>query len=129
MPSAIIFSQALPEYLFCFWAAVAADGLHVLEGLEPGVVVVAHAALLVVDDVGEARHAVGDREHLVDLLLVLDDRELRAGMREHEAHLVGDRVLIDRHRNSAERLHRAECPIEAGAIAADDGDLVAANQA
>jgi hypothetical protein len=47
-------------------------------------------------------------------------------VRQYVGHLVGHGVGIDRHRNGAERLTGADRPIEPRAIAADDGELVAA---
>ena len=92
-------------------------------------VVILQAARLVVDDLRQLRQPVGDGDDLVDLLLILGDRELHFGMGEHIGHLVGDRVGIDRHRHGAERLAGAERPIEPRPIAADDGELVAARDA
>ena len=74
----------------------------------------------------QLRQPVGDRDDLVDLLLVLDDGELHLGVLEHVGHLVGHQVLVDRHRNAAEALHGREGGIQARAVVADDGDGVAA---
>ena len=75
------------------------------------------------------RQPIGDGDDLVDLLLVLGDRELHFGVREHIGHLVGHRVGIDRNRHGAERLPGADRPVEPRPIAADDGELVAARDA
>jgi hypothetical protein len=40
-------------------------------------------------------------DHLVDLLLVAADDEARAAMVQHIGHLLGHRVLIERHRDRA----------------------------
>ena len=103
----------------------APDPLHVVDPGQAGVVVVAQAARLVVDDVLQRRQPVGDRQDLVDLFLVLDDRERHLGMLEHVGHLVGDRVGIERHRHGAQRLAGAHRPIEPRLVAADDGEVVA----
>ena len=103
--------------------------LHVLERDQAAVVVVLQSARLVVDDAGKLRQPLGDRDDLVDLLLVLDDGEHHLGMRQHVGHLVGDGVGIDRHRHGAERLAGADRPIESRPVAADDGELVAALEA
>src|SRR5262245_45557553 len=47
-------------------------------------------------------------------------------MLEHVAHLVGDRVLVDRHRDGTQALHSGKGGIKPGSIVADDGDRVAA---
>ena len=105
---------------------LAAQLLDVLEGMQVGRVVVREAARLVVDDLLQLRQPIGDRDHLVDLLLVLDDRELHLGVLEHVGHLVGHRVLVDRNGDAAEALHGGEGGIEARAVVADDGHRVAA---
>ena len=50
----------------------------------------------------EQRAALLDREELVDLFLVLDEGEPHLGVVEDIGHLLGDRVLVDRHRNAAQ---------------------------
>src|SRR6266851_6862494 len=97
--------------------------------MEKGLRVVPHAAPIAVDDRLECRNAVLDGEQLVDLLLVLGDGEADLGMVEDERHLVGAGILIDRHRDAAERLGRGNRPIEARPIVADNRQLVAAAEA
>ena len=105
-----------------------ADLLHVIDPGELRAVVIAQAARLVVDDVTQGGQAIGDRQDLVDLLLVLDDRDRDLGVLEHVGHLVGNRVRVDRHRHRAERLPGAHRPVEPRAVRPDDGELVAALQ-
>ena len=88
-------------------------------------IVTAQTPRLVVDEPAQAGEAVGHREHFVDLLLVLVDRELHLGVLEHIGHLLGDRIGIERHRHGTERLAGAHRPIELRPVAADDGELVA----
>ena len=104
----------------------AAHALHLVDPGHALVVVVAQAARLVVDDVLEPGEPVLHREDLVDLLLILDDRELHLGVLQHIGHLFGDRVGIERHRHGAERLAGAHRPIEPRLVAPDDGVVVAA---
>ena len=94
---------------------LAPDLLHVVDPGELRAVVVAQAARLVIDDVAQRGQPVGDRQHLVDLLLVLHHRDRDLGVLEHIGHLVGDRVGIDRHRHGAERLRRRTSPSRAAA--------------
>ena len=68
-------------------------------------------------------------EDLVDLLLILEDREPHLGVLDHVLHLIGNGVLIERNRHAAQRLRREHRPIEARAVVANDGDLVAAFKA
>ena len=76
------------------------------------------------------RRFVGlDAEQLVDLFLVLDHGEADLGMVEDESHLLGDRVLVQRHRHRAQRLGRGHGPIQPRPVVADNGDLVARLQA
>jgi len=79
--------------------------------------------------VGELRQAVGDRHHLVDLLLIFHHRDRRLRMGEHVGHLVGDAVGVDRHRHGAERLAGAHRPIKPRPVGADDREGVAALEA
>ena len=98
---------------------------HLDEGVEPAMLVVAHAALVVVDHVAQRRQAIGHRENLVDLFLVLGDDEGDLGVLQHIGHLVGDAVLVDRHRHRPERLHGGEGPIEPRPVGADHRHLLA----
>ena len=77
----------------------------------------------------EPRQPVGDRDDLVDLLLVLHDGELHLRVVEHVGHLVGHRVLVDRHGDAADALHGGEGRIESRPVVADDGHRVAALEA
>ena len=92
-------------------------------------IVVAQAALLVVDHQLELGQALHDRQDLVDLLLILDRGEAHLGVGQHVGEFVGDRVGIDRHRNRAEHLGRHHRPIELRPVGADDGDGLAALEA
>ena len=76
--------------------------LHLGVAVQERLGVVAHAARVFVDDVLEPGQAVLDLEQLVDLLLVLDHREAHVGVVEDVGHLVGDRVLVQRHRHAAQ---------------------------
>ena len=92
-------------------------------------VVVLQSARLVINDLAKMRQPIRHRDDLVDLFLVLDDGQRHLGMRQDESHLVGDGIGINRHRHGAERLARAHRPIEPWAVAADDGEFVAALEA
>ena len=93
--------------------------------MQPGVVVVPEAARVEVDDLLERRQPARDLQHLVDLLLVAGDHEARAAMLEDEGHLLGHRVLVERHRHRAADLRRDHRPVERGTVAADDRHVVA----
>jgi hypothetical protein len=83
-------------------------------------------ARIVVDDDAERRHLAADLQQLVDLLLILGQRELRAGMLDDIGKLVGHRILVDRYRHPAQGLRRAHRPIEPGAVVADHDQPIAA---
>jgi hypothetical protein len=103
--------------------------LRHLEGVEKRIGVVAHAARVVIEDRLEGRQPLADLQELVDLLLVFGHGEARLGMLEHELHLGGDRILIDRDGNAAQALRRGHRPIEPRAVVADDREPVAAPEA
>ena len=92
-------------------------------------VVVAQATRVFVDDPLQVRHRLADLEQLVDLLLILDDGELDFRVVEDEGHLGGDRVLVHRHRDAAEALHRDHREVKARAVLADDGQVLATGEA
>ena len=100
---------------------VVADKLRLL--------VVAHAAVLVVDDASNRRAQRQDRQQLVDLLLVLgkDVGDVRTLDRCRD--LVGSCILIERHHDGAETLRRAHRRIEPWPIVAQKSDVRAALQA
>src|SRR6185436_8969093 len=77
----------------------------------------------------ELRALRQDLEQLVGLLLVLDDREADLGVLEDVGHLRGRRVLVERHRDGAQRLRRGDRAIEARAVGADHGQVLAAHEA
>ena len=64
-------------------------------------------------------------EQLVDLLLVLCDREPGAGMVDDEQELLCHGILVHGHRQATERLRRAHRAVEPRTISADDREPVA----
>jgi hypothetical protein len=101
-------------------------GDQLAETVEAAVVVIAQAAGLVVDDVPQLRQLLLHRQNLVDLLLVLHDRDRDIGVVQHIGHLGGDRVSVDRNRNGAERLRRKNGFVQARPVVAGNGDRIAA---
>ena len=102
--------------------------LHPVIGMEVGLVVMAQAPRVAKDHGFEQRAALLDQDQLVDLLLVLDDGETHLGVVEDIGHLIGDRVLVDRHGHAAQGLRRGDRPVEPRAVVADDRQLVAARE-
>ena len=100
--------------------------LHDIERYQIVLVVVPETARILVDDAAQMRQAILDADQLVDLFLVLRNREARLGVIEDEQHLLGDGVLVDRYRHGAEALGCQHRPVELRPVVADDGDLVAA---
>jgi hypothetical protein len=104
----------------------AALGLHIAERVQLRVVVFPEPARILVDDVFDLVHAFLHLDDLVHLLLVAGDDEARAAMLQHIGHLFGDGVLVERHGDRADLLRRDHRPVERGAVASDDRDMVAA---
>ena len=101
--------------------------LDLVVGQQP--FVVPEPARIVVQHDAERRHLLLDLQELVDLLLVLGQRETRAGMLDDIGKLVGHRILVDRHRHAAQRLRRAHRPIESRPVVAHHDQPVAAAKA
>ena len=91
-----------------------------------GVLVVAHAALVLVDDMAHLRAQFGQFEQLVDLLLVFHHGEGDGGVVQHVGHVGRRRVLVQRHRHAADALRRQHRPVQARTVVADDGQVHAA---
>ena len=106
-------------------AGAAAELLHVGEVEHTLARVPAQPARLVVDQRLEGGQLAAHRRHLVDLLLILADREADPGVIEHVDHLLGHRVRVDRHRNAAGGLHGGEGPVETRAVRPDDRHPIA----
>jgi len=96
---------------------------------QPGLGVVAQAARVVIPDAAQLRALRADLQQLVDLFLVLGDGERHLGVVDREDELRGDRVLVQRHGHSAERLRRQHRRVEPRAVLADDDQVLAAPQA
>jgi hypothetical protein len=103
--------------------------LQLLERHQERLAVGPQTPCVVVDDRLQTRAARADVQELVDLLLVLDDREPRLGVVEDVRDLLFDPVLVERDRHAAERLRAEHRPVELRTVVTDDGDLVAATEA
>ena len=97
--------------------------------MQEGLVIVPHTARVVIYNRPQGGEMVLLGQDLVDLLLILRHDECDFGVVQNEAHLLRDRVLIDRHGNGAEALRGAHGEIEPRPVVADDGDLLSALQA
>jgi hypothetical protein len=123
--------MAVEEAGFRMGDVPAAAGLDQrVQRRQPRLVVVAQAARVVVPDAlqraGSPRLA--HLEHLVDLLLVFDDGHAHFGVVHREDVFGGHRVLVQRHRHGAQRLHGQHRRIQARPVLADDHDVVVALQ-
>ncbi len=99
--------------------------LQAIQRQQAVVRIMAQTARILVDDALEMRQPVGNADQLVHLLLVLGHGEAGLRVVEHELHLVGDSVLIHRHRHPTDRLGRQHRPVKLRPVVTDDGDLVA----
>ena len=100
-----------------------------IEALEEWLRVVAQAASVVVEDYLKRPAALLDLQQLVHLLLVLGDSEADLRLLERVDHFLGDRVLVEGDRDSAEALGRGHGPVEPRAVVPDDREAVAAPEA
>ncbi|MPL60733.1 hypothetical protein SDC9_06294 [bioreactor metagenome] len=114
------------EFLLIAVMPCLALGDDIGERVHPGMVVFPHAALVGVHHVLDRVDAVLDLDNLVDLLLIAADDEARAAMAKDIGHLLGHRVLIERHRHRAAHLRRHHRPVMRRAVAPDDRDVIAA---
>ncbi|MNY24940.1 hypothetical protein D3C86_1586870 [compost metagenome] len=109
---------------------LAADLLEAFVGEQRGMVVVAQAARVFVDQMAHGAAARGELglhlEQLVHLFLVLDHGEFDLGVFQHIDHLVGDGVLVERHGHAAERLRGGHRPVETRAVVTHHGQVHAA---
>ena len=99
------------------------------KGHQLGLAVMAHAAFVVIGDVGDVRVQGLEFEQLVDLLLVFDDGVADFRILQHVGHVGGRRVLVQRHRHAAQALRGQHGPVQAGTVVADDGQVHAALEA
>ncbi len=98
--------------------------LHLGIAVQPLVVVVPEAPRIEIDDLLQPRQPRRDLQHLVDLLLVARHDEPRPAVLQHVGHLLGHRVLVERHRHRAADLRRHHRPVEPRPVAADDRQIV-----
>ena len=85
--------------------------------------VVAQPARVVVVDVLQRRHLRRRFQHLVDLLLILDDRVRDLGVVQHVDEFAGGRILVHGDGNAAQRLRRGHGPVQARPVVADDREV------
>jgi hypothetical protein len=83
---------------------------------------------VVVPDPGDPRAGGAHLDHLVDLLLVLDDGEGDVGIADREHVLGRGGILVERHRNRAERLCGQHRRVEPRPVLADHHQVLAALQ-
>jgi hypothetical protein len=95
---------------------------------QPRLGVGAHAARVVVHDHLEPRAVRTHGQQLVDLLLILRHRKPRLGVIDDVGQLLLVRVLVERHRDAAERLRGQRGPVERRPVIAHDRGLVAPDE-
>jgi hypothetical protein len=102
--------------------------LYVGIGMQELLLVVTHAAWIVVDERFEPGQARLDLEQLVDLFLVLDHGKAHVSVVEDVRHLIGDRILVQRHRHATQALRGCHRPVQAWPIVPHDREIVAARE-
>ena len=100
-----------------------AQRFQLLVGHQHGVGVVAQAARIVVHHALQCRALFAHLQHLVDLFLILDHGDADFGVLQHIDHFLRDGVLVQRHRNRAQRLRGHHGHVETRAVLADDGHV------
>ena len=90
--------------------------------------ILAQPARIVVVDAAQLRALGPDLKQLVDLLLVLGEGEADFRIVDGENAFSRDRILVQRDRHRAERLHRQHRCIQARPIRADDDHVVAGDE-
>ena len=78
---------------------------------------------------GQRRMLLADLEQLVDLLLIFDDRQLDAGVVADKRHFSGTGILVHRHRDRAQRLHRDHGGVQTRPVLADQRHMAAPGHA
>jgi hypothetical protein len=106
-----------------------AGGHHFPQAGQPRFVIVAQPARVVEQDVGQLRALLADFQHLVHLFLVFDHGKADFGVVDGKDAFGGHCVLVQRHRDRAERLCREHGGIQARAVGANDDQMLAALQA
>jgi len=96
-----------------------------IQRVESVVVVMAQAARVVEPDVLQQRALLADLEQLVDLLLVLDHRMRDLGVVERKGEFGRYRILVERHRNRAQRLRCQHAGVEPRPVLADHHQVLA----
>jgi len=129
MSLAVAFRHQTPVQAGIAPAQPVAQAHQLLLADQPRIGVLTHAARIVVDDVPDAGAALGDLEDLVDLLLVLAHHQLHLGVVDQVLDLLVERILINAEAHRAQRVGGDLALHPFRAVAADDGDHVAAAHA
>ncbi len=98
--------------------------LHVGKRNEQVVVVVAHALGIVVNNFAQLRQLVLDVDRFVNLLLILSHHHDRIRVVDDVFKLMTHRILVQRHRHTAQGLYRHHRPVYLRPIVADNRQLV-----
>ncbi len=77
----------------------------------------------------ELRAALADLEQLVDLFLVLGDREGDVGIADRHDEFGRGRILVERNRHRADRLGCEHRRVQARPVFTDDDEVLAAREA
>ena len=106
--------------------AVAPHGGELVGFHQAGIVVFPHAARIGIDDVLQMRHAVGQRQQLVDLLLILGEYQPGFAIAEQIGGFLVQHIAVEAKAHGADRMGGDFSRDPIGAVVADDADDVAA---
>ena len=99
-----------------------------IHGLQTRLKIVAQAARFVKNNVAELRALPADLQQLVNLLLVFSKRKTHVGIVDGKHAFRPHRILVERHRNRAQRLRGQHGGIQAWAVAAHHHHVLATAQ-
>jgi hypothetical protein len=101
-----------------------AQGQQLRGADEAGLVIVAQAARVVVNDVDQAGVAGAHLQHLVDLFLVFGKDELDFGVLDHKGHFRGHGVLVQRNGHGAQALYGQKSHVQVRPVVADQRQVL-----
>ena len=103
--------------------------LQRVHGLQAVLGVIAQTAWIVVVNVGELGRVLAHLQKLIHLFLVLSERKADLGVIDRKHTFRRDGILVQRHRNGTQRLHRQHGGVQARPVGTDDNHMLAPAQA
>ena len=111
------------------WMGLFVDGTgfeQSIDRFDAALVIIAQAAIIVINNVAQLRALLADFQDLIGLLLILNHGDANRSISEHINHFGCHRILIHRNRNGTQALGCNHARVKPRAIIADECDVVAA---